>query len=224
MIEKNYKKLWLNHKGGALISIIYFLKSLVVGIAISAPIGPVGMLCIRKILELGFKGGLSVGLGAAVADTLFALIAGAGFTVVSGFLLGNIFYIKVFGGSFLISLGIRELQAMHAHLYGAHSSRKNFFKLAMQTFFLTCTNPLTILSFLGIFTTIAGTNASFYEVCIMVFGIFLGSMIWWLCLSALVLKTRRRLSDVWIARIRLFSSYGLIVFGLFTIISIFFKR
>ena len=207
-----------------MIGLLYFLKSFVVGIAISAPIGPIGMLCIRKILELGFKGGLSVGLGAALADSLFALIAGAGFTAVSGFLLKQIIYIKVFGGGFLISLGIRELQAMKINADVVYLPRRNFFKLVVQTFFLTSTNPLTILSFLGIFTTIAGADASFVEVLFMVIGIFLGGMAWWGCLSLLVLKTRRRLSDVWITRVRYFSAYGLIVFGLFTLLSIFFIK
>lgn len=207
-----------------MIGLLYFLKSFVVGIAISAPIGPIGMLCIRKILELGFKGGLSVGLGAALADSFFALIAGAGFTAVSGFLLKHIIYIKIFGGGFLISLGIRELQAMKTDCDNVYSPRRNFFKLAVQTFFLTSTNPLTILSFLGIFTTIAGADASFVEVLFMVIGIFLGGMAWWSSLSLLVLKTRRRLSDVWISRVRYFSAYGLIVFGLFTLLSIFFIK
>lgn len=207
-----------------MIGLLYFLKSFVVGIAISAPIGPIGMLCIRKILELGFKGGLSVGLGAALADSFFALIAGAGFTAVSGFLLKHIIYIKIFGGGFLISLGIRELQAMKTDCDNVYSPRRNFFKLAVQTFFLTSTNPLTILSFLGIFTTIAGADASFMEVLFMVIGIFLGGMAWWSSLSLLVLKTRRRLSDVWISRVRYFSAYGLIVFGLFTLLSIFFIK
>lgn len=207
-----------------MIGLLYFLKSFVVGIAISAPIGPIGMLCIRKILELGFKGGLSVGLGAALADSFFALIAGAGFTAVSGFLLKQIIYIKIFGGGFLISLGIRELQSMKTDGDNVYSPRRNFFKLAVQTFFLTSTNPLTILSFLGVFTTIAGADASFVEVLFMVIGIFLGGMAWWGCLSLLVLKTRRRLSDVWISRVRYFSAYGLIVFGLFTLLSIFFIK
>lgn len=207
-----------------MIGLLYFLKSFVVGIAISAPIGPIGMLCIRKILELGFKGGLSVGLGAALADSFFALIAGAGFTAVSGFLLKHIIYIKIFGGGFLISLGIKELQSMKTNDAIVYSPRRNFFKLAVQTFFLTSTNPLTILSFLGIFTTIAGADASFVEVLFMVIGIFLGGMAWWSSLSLLVLKTRRRLSDVWISRVRYFSAYGLIVFGLFTLLSIFFIK
>ncbi len=202
---------------------LYFIKSYFVGLAISSPIGPIGMLCIRKNFELGFKAGVSVGLGAAFADSVFALIAGAGFSAVSNFLLHNLMYIKIFGGAFLISLGIRDLQTLKDHVHEVHTYKKHSLTLAFQTFLLTGTNPLTILSFLGIFTTIAGTDASLIHIITMVVGIFLGSISWWIFLSSLVLKMRKRLSVQLVETIRTFSSWGLIGFGVFTILSMFWK-
>src|SRR4051812_12088220 len=89
-----------------------FLKSLVIGAAVAAiSSGPVGVLCIRNTLNYGLKAGFAVGIGAALADSIYGLIAGCGMTVISKLLLNHASYIKIFGGLFLFYLSYKELRS-----------------------------------------------------------------------------------------------------------------
>src|SRR3990167_10844249 len=84
-----------------------FLKGLLIGFAIAAPVGPIGVLCIQRSLHDGFKVGLMTGLGAALADGTYGLIAGFGLTAISSLLVAQQFWIRVIGGLFLLYLGIK---------------------------------------------------------------------------------------------------------------------
>ena len=85
------------------------LRGLVVGFSIAAPVGPIGVLCIRRTLADGRAAGLVSGLGAATADAIYGSIAGFGLTFVSGFLLSQTGWLRLVGGAFLLYLGIRTL-------------------------------------------------------------------------------------------------------------------
>ena len=84
-----------------------FIKGLIIGFAIAAPVGPIGVLCIQRSLHNGFKIGLMTGLGAAFADGSYGLIAGFGLTALSSLLINHQFLIRLVGGLFLIYLGIK---------------------------------------------------------------------------------------------------------------------
>src|SRR3990167_10296547 len=86
-----------------------FLKGLLIGFAIAAPVGPIGVLCIQRSLHDGFKVGLMTGLGAALADGTYGLIAGFGLTAISSLLVAQQFWVRVIGGIFLLYLGIKIL-------------------------------------------------------------------------------------------------------------------
>jgi threonine/homoserine/homoserine lactone efflux protein len=187
--------------------LLLFLEGIAVGLAIAAPVGPVGVLCISRTLRHGTWVGLASGLGAAVADGAYGAIAGFGVSSVAEFLLDYQDPLRAFGGAFLLILGVRILARGPAHeakqpvwgeprILGAFTS----------CFLLTLTNPITILAFLAIFaglglveaTTSIGTGA------ILVLGVFLGSAVWWLALSGLVGRLRGRVTPrilVWVNRI-----------------------
>ena len=198
--------------------LLYVLKAWMIGIAIAAPVGPIGMLCIRKTLEIGLMGAMSVGLGAALADSLYGFIAGAGLTVISSFLIQEVFYIKTIGGVFLIYLAYQELKSS-ANPQAVVPDKKGFLQLAFEVFLLTLTNPMTIFSFIGIFATIGGEDITLEKSAWMVMGIFLGSMSWWLILGTMVVKAKGYLSPMWINRIRYFSAVLLAGFGVWAILS-----
>src|SRR6185295_11026735 len=84
-----------------------FLKGLIIGFAIAAPVGPIGVLCIQRSLHDGFKIGLMTGFGAALADGTYGLIAGFGLTALSSLLIDHQFWIRLIGGLFLLYLGIK---------------------------------------------------------------------------------------------------------------------
>ncbi|HMD88095.1 MAG TPA: LysE family transporter [Anaerolineaceae bacterium] len=186
-------------------NINFFLRSLLIGFSIAAPVGPIGILCIRRSLAEGRLAGLVTGLGAATADAFYGSIAAFGLTIISGFLIGQAGWIRLVGGLFLAYLGIKILLSKPAqrpaqvgvtNLAGAYSS----------TLLLTLTNPMTILSFAAIFAGLgAGLSGHGYgTVASVVLGVFTGSAGWWLLLSTGASLLRSRLtSDIllWVNRV-----------------------
>lgn len=194
--------------------LLSFTKAWLMGIAVAAPVGPIGVLCIKKTIEFGLCGALSVGLGASLADTIYGIIAAAGLTVVSGLLMQHAALIKIGGGLFLLSLGIKEIMQHGPIKTEVAPDASTFFKLGLKTFALTLTNPMTILLFLGIFATLGADDGILIQEAIMLIaGIFCGSMTWWLILGKMVTTTRHYLPPNIIHKTTLFSATILIGFG-----------
>ena len=128
----------------------FIWKGLILGFAIAAPVGPIGILCIRRTLQFGRFSGLFSGLGAAAADMVYAIIAAFGLTFISNVLIAGRFWMQLIGGLFLLYLGWKTYFSPVCDKTGtvSHTSLWNDF---VSTFFLTITNPMTILSFLAIF-------------------------------------------------------------------------
>jgi len=146
-------------------TLILFFKAWTLGLAIAAPVGPIGLLCIRYSLTAGLKYGLAVGLGAALADSFYGVLVGGGLTLISGFLLDKVFYIKLIGGCLLLSLAIKEMKSESIiNLENPSVAAKPIFTLIFTTLLLTLTNPMTIMSFIGVFSTSIGSNFTSHEV------------------------------------------------------------
>jgi putative LysE/RhtB family amino acid efflux pump len=197
--------------------LLYLLKAWVIGIAVAAPVGPIGMLCIKKTLDLGIRGGLLVGLGAALADSTYGLIAALGLSAISHILLDKAHIIQLLGGLFLLYLAYKEAKSEMPNK-GTHVTTKHAIKLVSKVFLLTITNPMTILSFIAIFASIGGETASAVESVAMVVGIFLGSMTWWCILGSVIVKLHHKLPKSWLERIKWISCFILAGFGAFSIL------
>jgi threonine/homoserine/homoserine lactone efflux protein len=192
-----------------------FFRGLIIGFSIAAPVGPIGVLCIRRTLTDGQASGLVSGLGAATADAMYGCVAGFGLTFISGILIDQQMWLRLFGGLFLCYLGIKTLLSKPAEQAVAASGRGLFGSYA-STFLLTVTNPMTILSFAAIFAGLglANTNESYASALVLVLGVFLGSAAWWLLLSGGVGLFRNRFDTqalFWVNRI---SGVIIIVFGM----------
>ncbi len=193
-------------------SIAFLLKGLVIGFLIAAPVGPIGVLCIKRTLTNGRMSGLVSGLGAATADALYGSIAGFGLTLISAFLLDQQTWIRLVGGAFLCYLGLKTFISKPAEQdVRAHGG--NLISAYLSTFVLTLTNPLTILSFAAIFAGLGlgATDGDFASAGILVSGVFLGSAAWWLLLSGGVSLLRQRLDQqvmAWVNR-----ASGVIILG-----------
>ncbi|HEX4840498.1 MAG TPA: LysE family transporter [Rhabdochlamydiaceae bacterium] len=165
-------------------SLDFLLKGIILGFSIAAPVGPIGVLCIRKTLQFGRFSGLCSGLGAAFADSLYAVIAAFGLTVISNFLLAGQFWFRLIGGCFLLYLGWKTFISKPASdsKNVPHTTLLNDF---ISTFFLTITNPMTILSFLAVFAGLglSSVHGDYFQAGGLVLGVFLGSAAWWLLLS-----------------------------------------
>jgi threonine/homoserine/homoserine lactone efflux protein len=177
------------------------------GFAIAAPVGPIGVLCIRRTLAHGRAAGLVSGLGAASADALYGLVAALGLSVVSGLLLSGRAWLQLAGGLFLLYLGARTFVARPAEHGAATSEGRGLLGAYLSTFALTITNPATILAFLGVFAGMGlasaadGAGAGFAAT--LVLGVFVGSALWWLLLSGGVSLLRSRVDAralMWINR------------------------
>jgi threonine/homoserine/homoserine lactone efflux protein len=192
----------------------FFLKGLLVGIVIAVPVGPVGILCIRRTILDGRLAGLFSGLGAATADSVFGIIAGFGLTVISDSLFYYQDFLRIGAAAFLLYVGIASLLSDPVARARSGNDPEGLFGDFASTFVLTITNPVTILSFIAIFGAIGftGEEATLGHAAILVAGVWCGSFMWWLGLIAAtgVLRlTFKRRHLVWINR----GSGGILVFA-----------
>jgi len=177
---------------------LLWFKGMLIGLAIAAPVGPIGLLCIQRTLARGRWSGILSGLGAASADALYGCIAGFGLASLSGLLLAWQIELQVAGGLFLLYLGWQTWQtppaAGQALVRPAHSGLAGDY---LSTLALTVTNPVTILAFLGIFTGLglAAEGQDFLTAGTLVSGVFAGSLLWWLLLAGGVGLLRGRLNS-----------------------------
>jgi len=195
-----------------------FIRGLIIGFSIAAPVGPIGILCIRRTLAEGRASGFLSGLGAATADALYGCVAGFGLTVISGFLVDQRFYIQLIGGIFLLALGIKTLRSVPAERAAAASGTGLAASYA-STLLLTLTNPMTILSFAGIFAAlgVADTGGDLSAAALLVLGVFIGSAAWWLLLSGGVGLMREKLSSGVLRWTNRLSGVILVAFGIIAV-------
>ncbi|PZO35327.1 MAG: lysine transporter LysE [Leptolyngbya sp.] len=160
------------------------IKGMGLGLAIAAPVGPIGLLCIRRSLTQGQLMGLVTGLGAATADGIYGCIAGFGLAAVADLLVDQSRILGLLGGLFLCYLGFSTLRADPV-TEAAQVSSRGLWGAYASTLVLTLTNPTTILSFIAIFAGLGlvGSSQSWTDSLALVLGVFLGSALWWLCLS-----------------------------------------
>ncbi len=184
----------------------FWLKGILIGFAIAAPVGPIGLLCIQRTLTRGRWSGILSGLGAASADALYGCIAGFGLTALSELLLAWQTELQTIGGLFLLYLGWRTWRTPPAAEQAqTQPTRAGLLGDYLSTLALTLTNPVTILAFLGIFAGLglATAGQDFAAAIGLVSGVFTGSLLWWLLLAVGVGLLRGRLTPAalnWINR------------------------
>lgn len=225
VLRQVYYELLLLHcqnEEGTRLDFNFLVSGLIIGFSIAAPVGPIGVLCIRRTLAEGRLHGLVSGLGAATADAIYGCIAAFGLTFISDTLAQQQAWLRLLGGAFLIFLGVKTLLAKPSEkaplekrigLLGAYGS----------TFFLTLTNPLTILSFAAIFAGIGlgSAVADYSSATLLVFSVFTGSALWWLILSGTVSLLRKKVTPKVLRWINRFSGAIIMSFGVFVLISLF---
>jgi threonine/homoserine/homoserine lactone efflux protein len=188
------------------------IQGLVLGFSIAAPVGPVGVLCIRRSMAHGFRSGLVSGLGAASADALYGTIAAAGLTLVADFLVRQQLWLGLLGGGFLFFLGVKTFTNRPA-LISAKQENGSVGGDYFSTLLLTLSNPMTIFSFAAIFSGMSAQSLPVFRFSafLLVLGVFLGSAFWWLILCGSVGLLRSRVTPTllgWINRIS-----GLVIIG-----------
>jgi len=191
-----------------------FSKGIAAGLAIAAPVGPIGLLCIRRTLASGRLAGFSSGLGAATADFVYGLIAAAGLSALNIWLMHRRLWLSAAGSLFLIVLGVRMWRERPAGESG-RTAQSGMAAGFGSTFLLTLTNPMTIVSFVGLMAGLGASagstrNAPFA----LATGVFFGSAAWWLTLTATTSLLRHRLSPRSLGWVNRAAASVLIGFGL----------
>jgi threonine/homoserine/homoserine lactone efflux protein len=171
-----------------------FMEGVVIGFAVAAPVGPIGVLCIRRTLADGRAAGFVSGLGAATADAAYGAVAALGLTFVTNLLVGAETWLGLLGGAFLVFLGVRTFLSRPAERPAA-AGKGDLAGAYASTLALTLTNPTTILSFAAIFAGLGAESAEgSAPALLLVPGVFLGSALWWFVLSGATSLLRARLS------------------------------
>src|SRR3954464_13203125 len=155
-----------NRAAGYLVAMAFdfLFKGMAIGVSVAAPVGPIGVLCIRRSLAQGRRVGFVSGLGAATADAGYALIAAVGLGAVTRVLVEHTMWLQVVGGAFMLYLGISTLRSRPRATEAEAGNRSGLLPAFASTVALTLTNPMTILSFAGIF---AGLGAGAFSGGIM---------------------------------------------------------
>jgi len=178
-------------------------KGIIIGLMVSIPLGPIGVLCIQRTLNKGRKSGFVSGLGASAADSLFTLVSGFGISIIISFIRDKQIYFQVIGGIIIIILGvnifftnpIRQIRLQRL-------SRNKLYEDFLAFFFLTISNPMAIFFFLAMFAGVNITSSgpiNFFSIITVVAGVFIGSATWWFLLSFFVslFRHRFRLKSIW---------------------------
>jgi threonine/homoserine/homoserine lactone efflux protein len=181
------------------------LKGLIIGFAMAVPIGPLGVLCIRKTLTEGRARGMVIGLGAATADALYSGIAAFGLTIVLDVIEGQEFWVRLVGGLLLLVLGIRTLRAKRTTDPLKLFDSRGLWGIYVSSFVIALTNPLTIFAFIAVFATFGlAHERGFVEASLLVLGVFTGSGLWFLTLGSVATMFHGRITAGgmrWVSRI-----------------------
>lgn len=201
------------------------INGLGMGVAVSAPLGPLGVLCIQRTINKGFLSGFVSGIGAVLADVIYASIAGFGISIIADFLAVHQLIIRALGGIIVLIVGIMIFRSNPVKQFKRHKAQKNtYVSDLISGFFITITNPLTIVFFGAVFAGVGLNKVGTLEPIILTLvGIFAGATIWWMGLTILVnvFRNKIRLRNLW--WINKITGVVVAVFGLAVFVSIFFN-
>lgn len=193
----------------------FFIKGLIIGFLLAVPVGPVGILCIRRTLIRGRLHGLVSGLGAAFADTVYGFIAAFSLTFISDFLVTHHVLFRAFGAAFICIIGIRTF---FSHINNrSEPAAGNYIGDFVSTFFLTLMNPITLLAFTAVFAGFGVTHSTQTLEGLLVAGVFVGAASWWLFISTLTGLFHQKISPEnlrWLTRISgiIITGFGVFIF------------
>jgi threonine/homoserine/homoserine lactone efflux protein len=186
----------------------------------AVPIGPIGIMCIRKTVAEGHSRGLIIGIGAATADSLYGSIAVFGLTFISDVIARQHFWVSLLGGGLLLLLGIRTFRAKRKDAIIPFDNR-GLFGSYISAFLLALTNPMTIFAFVAVFAAIGlGLRLSSISACILVLGVFTGSCLWFLTLSYFATIFKKKLAAGGLKCVNRISGILIILSGLAALVSL----
>jgi threonine/homoserine/homoserine lactone efflux protein len=200
------------------------LKGIVLGLAISMPLGPIGIILVNRTIKRGFLSGFFSGLGMAAADTLLAAIGGIGFSVIVSFIKEQRFLISIVAGVIIIGVGLKVLLSNPVKDFrNREKANKSLWRDFYSLFVLTISNPYTIFIFVAFFSGIHvnGTVNPGLVPFLLIPGILAGAVTWWFLLSYFVSRFKKKIRLRSIVKVNKVAGVAIIVLGLIILLSVF---
>ncbi len=176
--------------------VVYIFRGMLIGLMVSVPLGPMGVLIIQKTLHKGALSGFIAGLGAACADLFYATMAAFGLGFVINTIKTHEVFLQIIGGIFLLIVGLKiyfdnPLKQIKAR---RRVSKKGLLGDFLSLFFLTASNPVTVVVFMAVFagTSVLGDTPTFGTELLVLLGVLLGGGAWWYLLSTVVNIFRKK--------------------------------
>jgi threonine/homoserine/homoserine lactone efflux protein len=207
-----------------------FYRGLVLGLMIAAPVGPVGLLCIRRTIQTGLLAGFATGLGAACADTIFGAVAALGVAAILDFMRHYDIYIRMIGGAMLLfgawhtwhDIPKPPADPIELVKKVIRLTRDDALMGALKAFIsgfaITLTNPVTMFAILAVVATF-GHMESDLDAYTIIIGIFFGSTLWWVMLSGGIALVRGHFTENRIIIINRITATALAALAVWAIVS-----
>lgn len=201
---------------------MFLLKGIIIGLILGAPAGAVGALCMQRSLLYGAKSGLITGLGSSAADCFYAAAGTFGITHISDFLTGHRTLISIIGGSFILIMGVSALSKKQVCAAG-QPSKMSYPAMFMSSLGVGITNPAAVIAFLFVFSCLGidGKQGTLNG-AILVFGVLIGTLIWWMALSLAAGTVKRKYGEKVIDKLSKFFGAVMICFSLIIFAKMFF--
>ncbi len=195
---------------------IPFLRGLIMGVLMAAPIGAVGVMCVKRSLSGAWLRAAAVGLGSATVDALFGAMAGLGLTIIATFLITYQTPLGVIGGVIVMGLGVATYRApvSTTAITGLDSNR--IWQDFAKAFTLSIANPATFLGAIGLFAALgpADPEVTRHAGLILVIGVFCGSILWWTFLTGITHLFRSDFGAETLRRFNRIEGAVIVVFGI----------
>jgi len=183
--------------------LILIISGFVIGLIAAVPIGPVNLLCVRRTFAHGSLYGFLSGLGAALADGVFATIVGFGFTAIAQLIKDHSTVLEIVGATMLLIFGVRTFMAppqlrLDDKLKAREQGVSTLARAMASTFALAITNPATLLAFTAMFAGVAGLvggQANYLDAGLLVIGVLAGSTTWWFTLTTVAGLFHAKIND-----------------------------
>lgn len=178
-------------------------RGIAIGILISAPMGPVGMLCIQRTLNKGRWAGFFTGIGAAISDLVYCLITGLGLSLITDFIESHDLLLKILGSLVLVAFGLYLFKKNPTRaLKPASEQSSNFWSDFVSGFFFTLSNPLILFFIIGLFArfNFFQPEMEIYHYAIGYISILSGALLWWYMITLLInfVRTRFNVRSMWL--------------------------
>lgn len=195
------------------------LKCITIGFSISSPIGPIDLLCVHNTLSKGIKAGLATALGAATADLIYVVLITLGMHSIATFLLTYQTMLTIVGSVFLCYLGVATIKAK-PEIRTAYISHGTLLKTYLLTFFLKLINPVTIVDFMALFTSLHIDATGYHQSLQFIIGISLGCTTWWLFLWSIVSLFHKKISAHQLQWLNYVAGTAILLFGIWSLVKL----